>query len=237
MVDEPHRKYERIRRGITFYSGEDYLREGDHWIRLQVPEDSITGIADGWLFVQLRTAWKPGATEFKAGSLIAANLDRFLSGGREFEALFEPEPRLALQDYIVTRDRVVLNLLDNVKGRVIEVARAGGKWVKKEVAVPRSSTIGIAPYDRDTSDDYWLTVTSFTAPTTLYLDAPGGTQRDKMKSLPAFFDAKGLEVSQFEATSKDGTQGPVLPRDARGSEARREHAHHPLRLRRLRGRR
>jgi prolyl oligopeptidase len=210
VVNEPHRRYETIRRSITFYSGEDFLREGDHWIRLQVPADSITGIANGWLFVQLRTAWKPGATEFKAGSLIVADLDKFLSGGRDFEALFDPEPRVALEDYIVTRDRVVLNVLDNVKGRVVEVSRHDGKWVKKEVPVPPSSTIGIGPYDRDTSDDYWMTVTSFTAPTTLYLEAPGGAKREKMKSLPAFFDAKGLEVSQFEATSKDGTKVPYF---------------------------
>jgi prolyl oligopeptidase len=207
---EPHHRYERIRRSITFYSGEDYLREGDQWIRLQVPNDSIVGIANGWLFVQLRTAWKPAATEFKAGSLLVANLDRFLSGGRDFEALFGPEARVALDNYIVTRDRVVLNVLDNVKGRVVEVSRANGKWVRKEIAVPPSSSIGISPYDRDSSDDYWVTVTGFTAPTTLYLDAPGGTRREKLKALPAFFDAKGLEVSQYEATSKDGTKVPYF---------------------------
>jgi prolyl oligopeptidase len=31
-----------------------------------------------------------------------------------------------------------------------------------------------------------------------------------MKSLPAFFDAKGLAVTQFEATSKDGTKIPYF---------------------------
>src|SRR6185312_7737589 len=104
VLIEAHRKYERIRRSITFYSGEDYLREGDHWIRLQVPADSVVGIANGWLFVQLRTAWRPGDAEFKAGSLIVADLDKFLSGDRHFEALFDPTPRVALEDYIVTRD-------------------------------------------------------------------------------------------------------------------------------------
>ena len=210
VVNEPHRRYERIRRSITFYSGEDYLREGDHWIRLQVPADSIVGIANGWLLVQLRTAWKPADTDFKAGSLVAADLDRFLSGDRHFDALFEPSARVALEDYIVTRDRVVLNVLDNVKGRIVEVAKRGGEWVRKEVPVPPSSTIGVAPFDRDASDDYWMTVTSFTAPTTLYLDAPESARREKLKSLPAFFDAKGLEVSQYEATSKDGTKVPYF---------------------------
>src|SRR3979490_1056294 len=69
---------------------------------------------------------------------------------------------------------------------------------------------------RNDSDDCWRTVTSFVEPTTLYLVAPGGlttrTQpaREKMKSLPALFDAKGLATRQFEATSKDGTKVPYF---------------------------
>src|SRR6185503_6869931 len=30
VIHEPGRTYERIRRGITFYEGEEYLREGEH---------------------------------------------------------------------------------------------------------------------------------------------------------------------------------------------------------------
>ncbi len=44
-----------------------------------------------------------------------------------------------------------------------------------------------------TSDDYWMTVTGFIEPTTLYLAAGRRrATREKLKSLPAFFDAKGL---------------------------------------------
>lgn len=210
VVNEPGRRYEQLRRSITFWEGENYLREDGLWIRLQVPADARVSIADGWLLVTLRTDWKPAATAFKGGSLIAARLDAFLSGGRDFEALFEPTERVALQDYAVTRHVIVLDLLDNVKSRIVEVRRRGGRWEHSEVAVPPSSSIGVAAYDRDTSDDYWMTVTGFIQPTTLYLAQAGQPRREKMKALPAFFDAKGLKVSQFEATSKDGTKIPYF---------------------------
>jgi prolyl oligopeptidase len=218
VVNEPGRKYELIHRAITFYESEDYLREGDRWIRLQTPADAQVGTANGWLFVKLRTDWKPAATTFKGGSLIAANLDAFLSGGRVFETIFEPTERVALQGYEATRHKLLLDILDNVKSRVVEVrippssaeGRGEGGWVHTEVPVPPSSSVGVAALDRDHSDDYWMTVTSFIEPTTLYLAQPGGERREKLKSLPAFFDAKGLAVSQHEATSKDGTKIPYF---------------------------
>ncbi len=77
------------------------------------------------------------------------------------------------------------------------------------MAVPAISSIGVSDYDRHESDDYWMTVTSFLEPTTLYLVHADG-RRERLKSLPAFFDAKGLAVEQHEATSKDGTKIPYF---------------------------
>jgi prolyl oligopeptidase len=98
-----------------------------------------------------------------------------------------------------------------VKSRIVEARRTDdGRWTTRDVAVPPSSAIGVAALDRDTSDDYWMTVTSFVEPTTLYLASGGKDAREKMKGLPAFFDAKGLVTRQYEATSKDGTRVPYF---------------------------
>jgi prolyl oligopeptidase len=212
VIHEPGRTYERVRRGITYYEGEEYLREGDHWIRLQVPLDADVGTARRWLLVTLRTDWKPADITYKAGSLIASRLDAFLSGDRAFDVLFEPANRVALQGFTPTRHAFLLDLLDNVKGRVVRVAPPSGKdhWIRTEIPVPPASTVGVSPFDADSSDDYWLTVTSFVEPTTLYLAHSDGAPREKVKSLPAFFEAKGLAVSQHEATSKDGTKVPYF---------------------------
>ena len=217
VVHEPGRTYEGLRRSITFFEGEDYLREGDKWIRLDKPRDADASVAMGWLFVRLRSDWKPADRAFRAGSLLAIGLDRFLSGARDFEAIFEPSERVSLQGFSATRHKLLLDLLDNVKGRVVEMSppRLGagpgeGRWTSREIPVPPNSSVGVAPFDRDASDDYWITVTGFLEPTTLYLDHDHGGAREKFKALPAFFDAKGLAVAQYEATSKDGTKVPYF---------------------------
>jgi prolyl oligopeptidase len=143
-------------------------------------------------------------------ALIATGLDEFMAGKRDFETIFEPRERVALQGYAATRGFLVLDILDNVKGRIVEVRREGSKWVSRDAAVPPAASIGVSAVDRDETDDYWMTVTSFIEPTTLYRATPGKDAREKLKSLPAFFDTKGLTVSQFEAASRDGTRVPYF---------------------------
>ena len=210
VVNEKGRRYETLRRAITFWEFEWRLRVGDKFVPVAVPRDARIDVANGWLLVSLRSDWKPKDKPFKAGSLIATNLDDFMKGGRSFEAIYVPTARAALQSHSVTHDAILLNILDNVKSRVVEVRREGGKWVSTNVPVPDTASIGVSAFDRDDSDAYWMTVTSFTEPTTLYLaDYTKGT-REKLKSLPAFFDAKGLVTTQGEATSKDGTKIPYF---------------------------
>jgi prolyl oligopeptidase len=210
VVNEPGRRYEIINRGITFWESETYLRRGDDWVKLDTQRDAKVAAFNGMLVVQLRSDWKPAATLFKAGSLIAADLEAFLKGGREFEVIFAPTARVSLQSYSPTKNFLLLDVLDNVNGRLIEARRESGRWKLRNVPLPNAITLGASAVDRDESDDYWLTVTSFTEPTTLSLAQAGGDKREKLKSLPAFFDAKGLEVTQSEATSKDGTKVPYF---------------------------
>ena len=209
VVDEPGRKYEVLRRAITFWEAEYSIRVGDEWVRLDIPLDARPDTGDGWLFVSLKTDWKVGGSTYPAGALIATNLDDFLAGKRAFEVIFEQTARSALENFSTTKDMVLLDVLDNVRSRIVEVRRTANAWTKKDVPVPANAHISVSPLDRDTSDDYWMTVTGFTEPTTLYLAKPGGA-REKMKSLPAQFDAKGLVTTQYEATSKDGTKVPYF---------------------------
>ena len=210
VVNEPGRSYHRIRRSISVRYGEEFILHGGKWVLLDTPKDADVATFNGMLLLQLRSDWKPAATVFKTGSLIAGDLDKFMAGGRDFELIFEPRHRVSLKAYTVTKNHLLLDILDNVKARVTEVRREGGVWKRREVDVPQMATVGLAALDRDTSDDYWITMSSFVEPTTLYLGKAGTDAREKMKGLPALFDAKGLKVEQFEATSKDGTRVPYF---------------------------
>ena len=210
VTHERGRRYERMQRVIQFWNYEERLRVGDRWVLLETPRDATLELLRGMLIVRLKSDWKPGSETFKAGSLVAADLDAFLAGKRDFEILFAPGERQSLQSFTATRGHLVLDILDNVKGRVVEMSRQGGKWVSRNVEVPEAASVGVTAVDRNESDDYWLTVTSFLEPTTLYLATPGKQRHEKLKSMPAFFDAKGLKAVQYEATSKDGTRVPYF---------------------------
>jgi prolyl oligopeptidase len=218
VVNEPGARYEILRRTIDTRLGEDFIRRGDRWVPIDKPNDADVSVFNGMLVIRLRSDWKPAGEVLRAGSLISTDLERFLAGGREFQVLFEPGPRTSLQDFTVTRGFVVMDVLDNVKSRVVEAKLEGGRWKLREVAVPAAAAISVAALDRDESDEYWISMTGFTEPSSLYLGRAGSDAREKLKSLPAFFDAKGIVVKQYEATSKDGTRVPyfaVMREDAK----------------------
>jgi prolyl oligopeptidase len=210
VVNEPSRRYELLSRGIDTWHSEDSILHRGRWVRIETPTDAENSVFNGMLVVRLRSDWKPADRTFKAGSLIAANLDAFMDGKRDFQPVFEPTERVSLQSYTVTKGFLLLDVLDNVKGRVKEARLEGGAWKLRDVPVPAAASIGVSAVDREENDDYWLTVTSFAEPTALYLAHAGKDEREKLKQLPAFFDAKGIVVEQYEATSRDGTKVPYF---------------------------
>jgi prolyl oligopeptidase len=63
---------------------------------------------------------------------------------------------------------------------------------------------------RDEDDKIFASVTGFLEPTSLYLGDAVTGRFDLVKQLPPRFDASGMKVDQFEATSKDGTKVPYF---------------------------
>jgi prolyl oligopeptidase len=70
--------------------------------------------------------------------------------------------------------------------------------------------VAVSGVDADESDDYFMTTADFLTPSSLYLGTAGQPGREQLKSLPAFFKVDGLEIQQFETTSKDGTRIPYF---------------------------
>ncbi|QJR10101.1 hypothetical protein DSM104443_01153 [Usitatibacter rugosus] len=212
-------RHEIYERRIGVRTAETYYRmPGDVWRRLDVPNDSETTIANNIIATRLRTDWTTGGKTFKAGSLLTMPLRRFQSGGRSFEVVFEPKERVSLQAYAITNTSIVMDVLDNVKGRLLVAERKGLEWKVREVPAPQNSSLTIAAVEHDLSDDYWLSAAGFLEPNALYLGNATSDKLEKLKALPAQYDAKGLKVLQYEATSKDGTKVPyfvVMREDAK----------------------
>ena len=125
--------------------------------------------------------------------------------------LFEPTERTSLAGFSPTRNHVLVNELDNVRNRVYVRTHQDGKWTREALpGMPEFGTVTASAVDDEESDDYFMTVTDYLTPTSLSFGTVGKGAPEKLKQLPAFFDATGLEVSQHEAVSKDGTKIPYF---------------------------
>ncbi len=204
------RVYEFAHRAPTFFTSEVFVRRQDAFVRLDKPADAQVHTFGDWLLLKLRADWTVGGQTHAGGSLLAVNFDAFLQGGRQFTTLFEPTPRKSLASISATKNFLILNELENVRSRLWLLRETGGRWSRTPIEAPAFGNVGVHGIDDDESDDYFMTVTDFLTPSSLYLGTAGQAEREKLKGLPDFFRTAGLEIQQFEAVSKDGTRIPYF---------------------------
>ncbi len=210
---------EGFNRSIAFFNSETYVLNEGRAERIDVPNDAVPSLMRDWLVVRLRSAWTVGGQTYPQGALIATRAAAFAAGERKFQVLFTPSATASLQSWTPTRRALMLDVLDNVRSRVFELTEVEGSWRTTEVNLPGKGAARVSPVDPDTSDAYWLVYEDFLTPSTLSVAQVGKASAEALKSSPAFFDAKGMQVEQRMAVSKDGTRVPyfVVGRfDARG---------------------
>ncbi len=216
VVHDHGQTYEFITRGLTFFTSEDYVRRGDQWPKIEKPDDAIVSTFGDKLLLRLRSDWAIGGKNYPAGSLLASDFKASLTAERRFESLFTPTERTSLEATSDTKNYLLLNVLENVRNKLYALRYLDGAWTRTPLAAPEFGSATINGIDPDESDDYFLTLTDFLTPSSLYLGAIGETQREKLKSLPSFFEASGLEVTQHETVSKDGTRVPYFQVSPKG---------------------
>ena len=216
---DPTEGFERdfVVRNIEFYRTELWLRTpaGD-LVQVPVPEDAIADVHREWLLIQTRSPWAVGGASYPAGALLAARFDAFLAGEHDLTVLFVPDAHTSLSYHAWTRNHLILNMLHDVRSQLAVLTPAGGSeggWGGGRGAglagVPDFAHTDIADTDPYDSDEYMLVATGFTEPDTLLYGQVGG-ETEALKRAPAFFDAAGMSVRQFFATSADGTAVPYF---------------------------
>jgi len=203
-------RYDLVTRTPAFFREETFLLLGDRLVRLDLPEDARPRLffRDRLLF-SLRSDWTVGGKTYREGSLLAGTVDDLLRGVSRFDVLFEPSARVSLGGVDRTRDRVLLQTLDNVRSRLTAVSLSDdGGWTRSEIPTPGIGTADLTAAS-DESESFLFTYEDFTTPKSLWLSEKGATPV-QVKSMPAFFDAKGMTTEQFEATSRDGTKIPYF---------------------------
>ncbi len=209
-------------RVIDFYERHYFLQSGSELRRLDVPGDASiafwngAGAPEDTLLIELRSDWSVAGQTFPSGALLAADAAGYLAGERRFDLLFTPTATRSLAGFTTTRAHVIVNVLDNVAGRLEEWQRGAHGFTKREIAAPFPGTLSAGGlHDPMLADDplaeaYLLSYNDFLTPDTLWLARTGSDAREPLKSQPAHFDATGMRVDQFFATSADGTHVPYF---------------------------
>ena len=211
--------YDVITRAPTFFTREYHLFEDGETRRLNVPADAeLSGVIDGQLLVDLKSDWMVGERTFEQGALVAGPIDSFTGEAPALEVLIQPGARQSINGVSTTDGAVLVNLLDNVNGKLLSFTREEGGWQRRELDVPQMGTISVVTAD-DRSNRFFYNYTGFLTPSTLFeADAVADTHRE-VRAEPAWFDAEGMEVTQYEAESADGTMIPYFVVTPPGYEA------------------
>jgi prolyl oligopeptidase len=207
------RGFERdvVLRGVTFFTNELYLLQDGKQIKIDKPDSANADLHRQWLLIELRQDWTVGEVTHPAGALLACEIDAFLAGSRRFDVLFAPSATTSLAGYSPTRHHVLLNVLDDVKNRVYVLTPGADGWQRQALpGLPEFGTISAGAVDAEDSDDYFLTISDYLTPTSLWLGTIGQGPATRLKTLPAFFDATGLATEQRFAASADGTKIPYF---------------------------
>lgn len=240
--------YEVRYRSLTFYTSKYWVRkiqykhllapddparkgvsEPDAFVEVDVQDDAEIDFVGNLMIVSLRSDWEPvPGQKFKQGSLIYTDAETFLQKGKEaceFKILFEPTEKTSEDSYTLTKNYLILSIMDNVKSKLqfFKIGENGNSLTlvgEDKEAVIRSASA--SPLDRLESDQFWFTTSGFTQPSTLCLadatkiespdseDTPEVYVESQVKSLPDQYDSSGLEVTQRTAISKDGTEVPYF---------------------------
>jgi prolyl oligopeptidase len=205
-----------VERGLTFYDFEHHLITDAGPVKLPFPRKHyVQAYVGGQLVFTIQEDWGG----FQSGALLSYDLAALKAdpAAAKPDLILQPGPTQAIQLVDSTDGKLIVQLLEDVKGAVDVYDHAGGRWTRARLPLPKDASITLRSLSSK-DDRLFVTVEGFLDPTSLWLaDASGGTAT-KLRSLPARFDATTHQVEQFWANSTDGTRIPyfvVRPKSAK----------------------
>jgi len=213
LRDGENRTLSVVVRPIDTFNSETYVLTAKGPQRVAIPAKSdLTDMVAGRVIIHNREDWSVGGKSFPAGSVLAVDLAQLKADPAHLKPalVYAPTARQALQSVSSSKGVLLVDVLDNVRGRtLLYKPAAGGGWTRSALNLPDNASVGIVDASAD-DDKALISVTSFLTPPSLWLaDAATGTAR-QIKAQPAKFDASNLVAEQFEATSTDGVKIPYF---------------------------
>lgn len=145
----------------------------------------------------------------KPGQLLKMNYDLAKGELESFELVWDNDTKKSVQSVDVTKDYVVLNVLENVKAKVYYAPKNDLKIFKTLSAadfIGVESTVSSSIF----SNQLFYTQESFLTPTSLLAQDLENQKRILVQSKKAEFKSQNLVEEQLWAKSKDGTLIPYF---------------------------
>ncbi len=210
----PEGRYDIAARYPSIFEEENFIMLGGRLVRLDLPSDAwMRGFFKDHMLVSLRSDWTVAGKTYPQAALLAIKLDAFLRGNRKFDLIFEPSEKTSLRAVSPTSDRLLLTVLDNVRGRLWALRCSPDGWQREQLTLPGLGQVRVTS-TADNRDMFFFKYQDSLTPSSLWL-IEGSSEPVKVKSEPDFFDPAGMKMVQYEATSADGTKVPyfvVLPK-------------------------
>lgn len=206
-------------RSVDFHTSQRYEIAADGTlIRIEAPEDARVSVHREWLLIRLRSDWTVGGVTYPAGTLLGNRYTDHLAGDRDLTVLFAPDAHTSLEQYVWTRNHLLLVTLSDVQTRLRVLTPGEDGWSDAPLeGVPDLTSTDVIDVDSVDSDEFFLNSSGYLTPATL-LHGYVGEPVEALKQAPAFFDSADLSVAQHFATSDDGTAVPYFVVRREGTE-------------------
>ncbi len=202
-------------RAPGFFTTKSWILRDEDLVPIDVADDAEVRFHERWIFISPRSDYSAGDVTHAGGSLLVADIDGFLDGVATPTAIFSPTATTALDNFSFTRNRVVLNVLDDVRNTIsiaVPPADATGDWsIEPLLGAPDVWSLTVGAVDSTELDDVWLFGNDFVTPETLYvMSVVGGDVPHQLRQAPHRFDSDGVSIEQHFAASADGTRVPYF---------------------------
>ena len=204
----PDGSYFGVLEGPTFFTKVLYLFKGLELVKLDLPlKMDVYGTYENLLIISLAEDWQG----YGVGDLIAVNIDDALDKNITSDSLtllFKPSEKSFLRSVSIGHKQILVSILDNISGQVLQLQKVGDTWIKNQVRGFEGGMLSVSSVD-SWSDHTFLNSQGFTESASLYY-SDGAKEFKKIKSVPSKFNPEQYKVEQLYATSKDGTSIPYF---------------------------
>jgi len=213
LVDAKGRRTSFISRPLSTFEFEHFLVRARDVVQLAIPRKArIVEVIDGTAIVQLAEAWTSGATTIPGGAIAAFSIATATKTPAQLAPtlVFNPGPRESVMQVSSAGGRLLVDITQNVRGRVLSFARgASGAWTSTTIALPDNASTNVLSTEPATGA-MLISVTGYLNPSSIWLGSATKATATQLKALAPRFDASKAVVEQREATSKDGTKIPYF---------------------------